>query len=111
MRPSDCPKWSACSAPLCPFDPELHKRRHLPGEPVCLWLRELVKQDGRAILGGVLCEALVAAVVTAAPGIANRGTDLRKSLRKASRTGSKLASGRELRQRQERQHGEPAASA
>ena len=43
-----CPKFSACSAPICPLDHQWSRARHLPGERVCLWLRELVKGDGEA---------------------------------------------------------------
>jgi hypothetical protein len=105
MASTDCPKWSGCNVPLCPLDPNVSQCRHLRGEPVCLWLRELAKEGGRAILEGILPEELVAAVVTAAPAIASRGTDLRRRLRRASSVGSKLAAGTALRQ----QHGKPKA--
>jgi hypothetical protein len=90
MRPSDCPKWSACSAPLCPFDPELHKRRHLRGEAMCLWVRESVKPEGRATLRGALPVVAAAAVEVAAAAIMARNSDTRTKLKAASRCGSKL---------------------
>src|SRR5690606_28946446 len=37
-----------CRAPLCPLDPLWEKRKHLQGEPVCRWLREVVKHGAEA---------------------------------------------------------------
>jgi len=30
-----CPRFISCNAPLCPLDPELHKRIWIADEPVC----------------------------------------------------------------------------
>ena len=35
MRPEDCRYFRSCSAPLCPLDPEIHKRSWIAGEPIC----------------------------------------------------------------------------
>ena len=90
MRPTDCIKWHSCSAPLCPFDADWRKRRHLPGERVCLWLRELVKPDGMATLERALGEQAAATVAEVAPCMMARSSDIRSKLEAASRAGSKL---------------------
>jgi hypothetical protein len=38
MRMFDCPKFNACSAPICPLDPDWRDRSHLDGERVCHYL-------------------------------------------------------------------------
>lgn len=100
MRP-DCPKWDGCNAPLCPLDPDAPLRRHLRGEPLCLWLRELVKEDGGATLARALAADAAATVAAMAPAIMDRSSDVRTKLRAASRTGSKRRSMDRLRARRE----------
>lgn len=91
MRPNDCPKWDGCSCPVCPLAPEWRQHKHLPGERICLWLRELVKPDGRATVDRALGEEAALTVAEAAPDIMARWSDIRHKLRQASRQGSKLA--------------------
>ncbi|MBU1091887.1 hypothetical protein KKA27_03450 [Patescibacteria group bacterium] len=31
----NCPRFSFCSAPICPLDPDWKNRTYLPGEPIC----------------------------------------------------------------------------
>lgn len=96
MPPNDCPKWNGCNAPLCPLDPHSDLRRHMRGEPVCLWLRELAKPGGAAIVRGAVPTAVADALLRAAPNLSQRNSDMRAKLRAASRNGSKLACGRRL---------------
>jgi len=35
LRPEDCPRFKHCDAPLCPLDPQIHRRLWIAGEPVC----------------------------------------------------------------------------
>jgi len=45
-----CPRFSHCSVPLCPLDPEKDKRSRLPGEPNCPRTKKQLEQtrkDGR----------------------------------------------------------------
>lgn len=35
MKPTDCPRYGSCSAPLCPLDPNLCHCRRLPDEAAC----------------------------------------------------------------------------
>ena len=94
MRPNDCPKWDTCSCPVCPLDLEWRRRRHLPGERICLWLRELVKPDGRATVERALGDEAALTVAEVAPDITARWSDIEHKLRQASRKGSKTACAR-----------------
>jgi hypothetical protein len=96
MRPTDCPKWSSCSAPLCPLDPDMHARRHLRGDALCLWVRELAKDGGRQRIRGALPEEAAASVEAAAPAIEARSSATRAKLRAAARSASKLVGGKRL---------------
>ena len=96
MKPADCPRYDRCNAPICPLDPRCLHAQHLPGEPVCLWLRELSKPDGEATLRRVLREEVAATVARVAPGIIATQRTIARALQRASRHGSKLASGRAL---------------
>jgi hypothetical protein len=60
-----CPKFSTCSAPICPLDEHWRNSAHLSGERVCLWLREAAKDGGaeriRATLPGDISTPLLSA--------------------------------------------------
>jgi hypothetical protein len=43
QKPSDCPEYVRCSAPICPLDTDWLKRSYVSGESVCLFMRETVK--------------------------------------------------------------------
>lgn len=87
-----CPKWEGCNAAFCPAVGGLHLR----GERVCLYLREAVKTGGEARVRGTLPRELAEAVLrTAQERILGRDA-LGMALKAASRTGSKLESGRRL---------------
>ena len=96
MKPADCPRYDRCNAPICPIDPRCLHAQHLQGEPICLWLRELSKQSGEATLRSVLREDIAATVARGAPCIIASQRTIAKALHRASRHGSKLASGRAL---------------
>lgn len=85
-----CPKFSGCSAPICPLDPEWQRARHLPGERVCLWLRELVKEGGEARVAHASSGEVAARVAEVLPAIVASSSDIRSKLRDAARTGTKL---------------------
>lgn len=84
-----CPKFDSCSAPMCPLDPDWTERRHLAGERVCLWLREVVKPGGEAAARKVLPAVLVDEVVGALPAIEASNSDIRHKLKLAAQAGSK----------------------
>lgn len=93
----DCPKFHGCNAPICPIDPDWQSCAHLPGEGVCLWLRELSKPAGEALLRGCVPTKLLEEVVGQAPAIISSYGDIRRQLNRASKTPSKVASGHALR--------------
>lgn len=99
VAPMDCPKWDACSAPLCPFDDDWCARVHLPGERACFYLLECGKPGGEARIRGALPGHLADRVVAVYPAAQSRCSPLRKRLRDASSTPSRLG----------RQPGRPAA--
>ncbi len=45
---SDCPRYMKCGANVCPLDPGMLRRTHIPGEPVCLLMTEYAKPGGPA---------------------------------------------------------------
>ena len=97
MTPAHCPRYERCNAPICPLDPRCLQSQHLPGECVCLWLRELSKPHGEDTLRSVLRGEVAATVARVAPGIIATHGCVRSALQRASQQGSKLASGRALR--------------
>lgn len=96
MTPDGCPKFERCGAPVCPLDADWRFCTHLPGEAVCLLLRESVKPGGDAILRGSVAPEIVEAVLNKAPAIVARYKGIRKTLKSASRTSSRIAAGKAL---------------
>jgi hypothetical protein len=93
-----CSKFDGCNAPICPLGDYL-RGRHLPGERVCLWLREAVKPGGMARITQAATEQVATAVAEALPAIiASSGADLRHKLAEASRCGSKLKNAHAMRE-------------
>lgn len=90
MEIHECPRFSRCSAPICPLDKQYLESAHQDGEPVCVYLREYVKPGGSAVLRGVISEEHAQAVEQAYPKIIARYAPVKKALKRASATGSKL---------------------
>jgi len=88
MKMTDCPKFEKCNAPVCP----LHDGHttHLKGEPVCFYLREYVKQGGKAKLRGVLPGEMVDRLGKVLPEVVARHSDINKQLKQSALTGSKM---------------------
>lgn len=85
----NCHKWNSCNAPVCPLDPYWQEHKHLAGEPVCLWLRELVKNDGEHVLRHSLTGLNVEKVIAVKEILYARGGELKFRLERASLNGSK----------------------
>jgi hypothetical protein len=103
-----CPKFSTCSAPVCPLDDQWRSARHLRKEPTCLYLREVSKAGGearvRALLPAELADPVVRVyreVITPQEGTPDgQGLgELRRVLETSATTGSKLDGARHLRRR------------
>lgn len=86
---SDCPRYDFCSCPLCPLESDWNKHRHLPGDPVCRWLREAVKPGSRAILSRSLSGKSVDRVVAIAIILISHKGPLKIRLIRAASQGSK----------------------
>ena len=100
-----CPKFATCNAPICPLDDHWRESRHLSGERVCLWLREASKQGGKARVCEALPRELSEPVLVALREITHAGATLphgvgliRSRLKDAAASGSKLDSGKRLRE-------------
>lgn len=93
-----CPKYSNCSAPICPLD-NWQRAQHLRGERVCLLLREAVKPGGGLLLVRAVGQQLASTVADALPEIEASSSDIRHKLSAAAVTGSKIAGGDALRGR------------
>ena len=92
-----CPRYSSCSAPICPLDPDWRDRAHLHGERICGLLAEYVKTDGRRNLASAVPSELVQTLAEVLPEIRASCSDIRHKLNVASRTGSRIESGHRLR--------------
>lgn len=80
-----CPKFSACSAPLCPLDPH-HASRVMQGrDRACFWMLEAVKET-HALPGEIAAE--VREAVRVMPALPARAP-LRHRLASAALTGSR----------------------
>jgi len=85
MLMSECQKFSGCSAPICPLDPEMAKRTHLEGERVCFYLTEYSKPPARPILRAGLTRELYEALVRVCPEVIARWGPIRRRLNRSSK--------------------------
>lgn len=97
--PEQCPRWEQCSAPICPLDQDWRVRPHLRGDPICLWLREAVKEGGEGLLRRHLPWELCQAVLRCLPEAMATVGIISMRLQRASRQGSKVRIGASLRKR------------
>jgi len=91
ISPEACPKFNKCSANICPLDPDMLKRTHLPGERVCFYLTEYVKPHAKEILRGSLPEKQLEAIAEAYPKIIARYSPIKRRLIDAAKKGSRMA--------------------
>jgi len=85
-----CTKFQACSAPICPLDTNWRKTVHLKGERVCFYLCEAQKGGSEARFRGKGLEKLYQLMVEATPDISIRWEPIRKVLKRAAKTGSRM---------------------
>jgi len=90
ITPHSCIRFDKCNANVCPLDKDWISRTHLRGESICTYLGEYVKPSGRAILGGYIPEQLLDVIARAHPSIINAYGDIRRRLKRAITTPSKL---------------------
>jgi hypothetical protein len=86
----DCPKYLACSAPICPLDADWRKRYHASGDRVCFYLAEAQKVDAKAIFDSAGQGELFRAMQRATPAIVAGSATLKRALERAALTGSRM---------------------
>jgi len=90
IAPEFCPKFSKCSANICPLDGDWKSGSHLRGEPICFYMREYVKQAGRFKLGGYIPREMINQIAEVLPEINARHADIKNRLKRSAKTGSNL---------------------
>lgn len=88
-----CPKFSACSAPICPLDPHWSHRDMKNGESACTWILEMAKGGLQSTYVPESIRQDIAAVVpdlVPSLGLA----PLRVAIKAAQKTGSRRAPSR-----------------
>jgi hypothetical protein len=86
MGPESCPRWEGCGAPICPLDPDWHKRSYLAGSPVCHFMRLHAKEQAGTISEGSVPREIGEAVGRVLPQAIARYAPLERALERASRT-------------------------
>ena len=95
IQTPECPRFAKCSSNICPVDEGWPQRKHIRGEPICLYLREAVKVGGLAVLGVHIPAELSKQVVRALPEIIDRYADMSRRLKRSATTPSKIVSRKE----------------
>jgi len=98
--PEACPRFARCNANVCPLDSLWPRRSYIRGESICLYLREVVKTDGKALLRGCIPTELLKEVVRALPRIIARYSGIHHGLIRAATTPSKIAGSTERRDKE-----------
>lgn len=86
----DCPKYTICSAPICPLDPDWRKRVHAPSERVCFYLTEAAKEGAQARFGCGGLDDLYRQVSEVMPAICTRHPAIAYTVERAKLTGSRI---------------------
>jgi len=91
-----CLRWKHCSAAVCPLADDWQRHQHIDGERICGWLYELAKDGGEARLRQALPSNAVDRLATVSPALYSRWYAIRKRLREAARSGSRMEAGHRL---------------
>jgi hypothetical protein len=102
-----CPRFDGCSAPVCPLYGAMD---HLRGEPICAFMLEAVKPGGEERLRSVLPVELAESIMEFIPEAREASPDIARRLKRAAKQGSKLDSGRRLKQSCARTHEESSSA-
>lgn len=90
IEPKQCPKYSKCSAPLCPLDPDWEKRVMQKDDRTCFYLNEASKPEAAKRFEGRKDEFIFQIAYRRMPLMKKRNSILKKRLEKASLTGSRI---------------------
>ena len=88
--PNNCPKFSHCSAPICPIDRAWATRSYLKGEPICFYLLEYVKPGAQGRFQGSIAREIYEVIRLLHPEIVARYAPMRRALARARKTPSRL---------------------
>jgi hypothetical protein len=91
IQSHQCPKYSHCNAPLCPLDPEWHKRTYLKGEAVCFYMLEAQKPQARCRFIGTIEVQIYRAICVVVEAMQCRYGPIRIRLDRAKRTKTRMA--------------------
>ena len=91
VKPKDCPKFDACSVPICPLDDNWRNSWHLSGEPVCLYLRQAAKQ---ACIPQHMTEKVSKAYLEILSSLSPNFNDIKRRLSRAALSPSKIDTAR-----------------
>jgi hypothetical protein len=102
MKMYDCPKFEFCSSPICPLLASVSSQSLSNGERVCYYLTEYQKANSEAYFGVLGLTELYKLMAKAMDEInSNPHTNvyLRRALKLATQSSSKMAKGISLRAR------------
>jgi hypothetical protein len=86
MKPENCPRFEACSAPICPLDSQFIRRKMLKRERVCHYLREVSKQNWKIIATDAVDGFMYEFISTKLVELRAHSYELRQMLEEASKT-------------------------
>ena len=78
-----CPRWSKCSAPICPLDDQWNWRVMTNSDSVCFYLVESVKRGAEARFRGRSLGHLYELMVEAYPRISSGWSRIRRVLQRS----------------------------
>ena len=90
LKSRDCHKFEGCSAPVCPLDACSMRAPHYDGEPICFLLSEYSKPTAKDDLRGAIGDEQYEVIQLHYPIVFERYGPIRKRLKRASTTGSRL---------------------
>jgi len=88
--PQECPRWTRCSVPVCPLDPDWARRRMLGNEPVCFFLTEAQKLNGQAVFEERRLGWLYRVMLEATPALSSRWRRIKSGLERSAGNGSRM---------------------
>jgi hypothetical protein len=88
MHMYECPRFEACSAPICPLDDDWKLRRMLKRERTCHYLREVSKSNWEVIASDAVDECWYVLIESRLEEFRQHSYELRQMLDEASKTGT-----------------------
>lgn len=89
LSPHLCPRYSKCSAPVCPLDPQWAQRVMHRSDPSCLFLSEAVKEGAEERFRMSSNEVMFQRIAEVLPSMIASVEPLKKRLARAAVTGSR----------------------